>query len=169
MDIPIVETERLRLRGFVLSDFEELVKLNMNQDFVNFFGTGEVISRYESWNVLSMMVGHWQLREFGLWLVEDKISNTFIGRVGCWQPEGWPGVEVAWGISPSYWGKGYAPEAARASIEWAFSNISTNKLISVIHPENKASKRVAIKIGEKHTSTEIVNGKKSDIYTITRD
>jgi RimJ/RimL family protein N-acetyltransferase len=168
MVIPVIETERLRLRGFEASDLDALAALNADERFVKYFGTGKPLTRYESWNVLAMIVGHWHLNHFGLWLVEDRITKEFIGRVGCWQPENWPGIEVAWGISPDYWGLGYATEAARASLQWGFSNLETDMFISVIHPENIASKRVAERIGERYAKTEPVNGKPSDIYAISR-
>lgn len=168
MEIPVIETERLRLRGFEASDLDSFAALNANPRFIKFFGTGQPISRYESWQVMAMLVGHWHLNRFGFWLVEDRETNQFIGRVGCWRPENWPGIEVVWGISPDFWGYGYATEAAKASLEWGFTNLNVDRLISVIHPDNMSSKRVAARIGEVYTTTESVNGKVSDIYEVTR-
>lgn len=166
MNIPIVETERLRLRGISAEDLDDFSEMNANPDFARYFGTGKPLSRWESWNVLTMLAGHWMVRGFGFWFVEEKVTKKFVGRVGIWYPDGRPGTEIGWGISPDYWGKGYATEAARASKDWAFTNLGVDELISVIHPENEASKRVAIRIGEAYRETMDVNGKESHIYSI---
>lgn len=169
MNVPVIETSRLRLRGWKNSDAAALAELNANPEFVRFFGNGEPIDKFESWKVLAMLAGHWMLKGFGFWLVEDKFSNEFVGRVGIWEPEGWPGVETGWGISPKHWGKGYAPEAAIAAMTWGFENLEIDALISVIHPDNHASKMVAYKIGETFSHSQQVNGKLCDIYRITKE
>lgn len=168
MDIPVIETERLRLRGMSAEDLDDFAEMNASPDFAKYFGTGEPLSRWESWNVLAMLAGHWMVRQFGFWFVEEKETRRFVGRVGIWYPDGWPGIEIGWGISPKFWGKGYATEAARASRDWAFQALDLDELISVIHPENEASKRVAMRIGESFRETLTVNGKRSDIYSMSR-
>lgn len=167
MQIPQIETTRLRLRGWQQTDLDAFAELNANPDFVRFLGQGVPISRFDSWKVLTMLTGHWVLKGFGIWVVEDKVSDEFLGRVGIWEPDGWPGIEVGWGIAPKHWGKGYAREAALASIDWGFKNLETDTLISVIHPDNHASKSVAAKVGESFSHHQEVMGKPSDIYRIT--
>lgn len=168
MDVPVIETERLLLRGYKASDLDAFAEMNSDPEFVLYFGTGQPLSRWDSWNVLTMLAGHWMLRGFGFWIVEEKNSGIFVGRVGIWRPDGWPGTEIAWGISKAHWGKGYATEAAEAAKAWAFDNLDIDELISVIHPENEASKKVAIRIGEKYRETTEVNGKVSEIFTVSR-
>jgi len=68
-------------------------------------------------------------------------------RLGPWQPEGWPGSEVGWGIVREYWRRGYAAEGAAAAIDWAFANLGWTEVIHVIDPENHASQGVARKLG----------------------
>lgn len=169
MDVPVIETSRLRLRGWKETDIDALAELNANPEFIRYFGQGVPISRFESWKVLAMLAGHWALKGFGIWVVEDKASGEFLGRVGIWDPADWPGVEIGWGIAPKHWGKGYAPEAARASMEWGFRHLDIDSLISVIHPDNQASKLVARKIGESFSHSQEVMGKMSDIYKITAE
>jgi RimJ/RimL family protein N-acetyltransferase len=108
------------------------------------------------------------VRGFGFWFVEERETKKFVGRVGIWHPDGWPGTEIGWGIAAEYWGKGYATEAAVSARDWAFKSLEIDELISVIHPDNEASKKVAFRIGEKFKKTMDVNGKKSDIYAISR-
>jgi RimJ/RimL family protein N-acetyltransferase len=168
MLIPEIETDRLRLRGMKNSDLDAFAEMNADPEFARYFGTGEPLSRFDSWKVLSMLAGHWALNGFGFWIVEEKQSNQLIGRVGIWNPDGWPGTEIGWGIAREHWGKGYATEAALAAKNWAFDHLDIDELISVIHPDNEASKRVAKRIGEVYTKTIDVLGKTSDIYTIRR-
>ena len=66
------------------------------------------------WRNAAIMAGHWALHGFGMFVVEEKASGTFVGRVGPVYPPGWPGFEVGWGIATEFRGKGYAVEAARA-------------------------------------------------------
>ena len=74
-------------------------------------------------------------------------EGELIGRIGLWQPEGWPGLEVGWLLGREAWGHGYATEAARASMEYAWSELGADRLISLIDPENVASQRVAERLG----------------------
>ncbi len=94
------------------------------------------------------MIGHWQVWGTGTWVVEHKETGAFIGFVGFSEPEGWPGLELAWTLARRYWGHGYATEAAREALAYAFTLLKRERVISLIHPENRASIRVAKRIGE---------------------
>lgn len=167
--VPTLTTSRLKLRGFEESDLDPLAEMNANPEFAKFLGNGKPLSRWESWNILMMLAGHWALRGYGMWLVENKKTREFVGRVGIWYPAGWPKVEISWGIAPAHWGNGYATEAAEVAMHWAFSNLELNELVSIIHPDNEASKKVARRLGERYKVTTKVNGRKSYIYSITRE
>lgn len=169
MDIPILETERLRLRGFRETDIDDFSTLNANPEFVAHIGQGEPISATDSWNVMCWLIGHWHIRGYGFWVIEDKSTGEFLGRAGLWRPHEWPGVEIGWGLTPKVWGRGYATEAAHAILEWGFNHILCDEIISVIHPDNEASKKVARRIGETFKETAVVNGKASEIFAITRE
>jgi RimJ/RimL family protein N-acetyltransferase len=79
--------------------------------------------------------------------VIEKASGLWVGRVGPWVPEGWPGTEVGWAIAKPAYGKGYATEAATAAIDWAFEALGWTDVIHCIDPENIASQRVAERLG----------------------
>jgi RimJ/RimL family protein N-acetyltransferase len=79
--------------------------------------------------------------------VIEKASGRWIGRVGPWRPEGWPGAEVGWGFDRSAWGKGYATESAAATIDWAFDRLGWGDVIHCIDPDNAPSARVAERLG----------------------
>ena len=79
--------------------------------------------------------------------VIEKASGRWVGRVGPWQPEGWPGAEVGWGLERSAWGKGYATESAEAAIDWAFDALGWDDVIHCIDPGQRPSARVAERLG----------------------
>jgi RimJ/RimL family protein N-acetyltransferase len=112
------------------------------------------------------MLGHWSVRGYGQFAVESKASGAFLGRVGLYEPDPWPGIEIAWALARAHWGQGFAPEAATAVRDWAFGTLKLPRLVSVIIPENRASIRVAEKIGERLDRDDKIDGMSVRIYAI---
>jgi RimJ/RimL family protein N-acetyltransferase len=100
--------------------------------------------------------------------VEEKATRKFIGRIGFLNPEGWPAFEIGWTLSRESWGKGYATEGAQRALQYAFRDLDKKHVISLIHPENRASIRVAERLGEKPEGTAEVLGIPVIIYGIDR-
>ena len=142
-----LETERLIMRMWRDADFEEYAELCADPEVMRFLG-GKVFDRTEAWRQMASMIGHWYLRGYGIWAVEEKESGRLAGRIGCINPEGWPGFEVGWTLKREFWGKGYATEAGRRALEYGFNELDKPHIISLIHPENRASIRVAERLGE---------------------
>lgn len=161
--IPLIETERLLLRGLRAGDLDEVARLNADPAFVRHLGH-HPMSREDSWRQLAMFLGHWQLRGYGFWAVEEKASGRCIGRIGCHEPEGWPAFEVAWALDPAVWGRGLATEGGRAALDFAQRGLGRREVISVVHPENAASIRVAEKLGGRLARRETVRGIEVLIY-----
>jgi RimJ/RimL family protein N-acetyltransferase len=164
-----LETERLVLRMFRDSDTDAYAEMVGDPEVMRFLGGGKPVSRAEAWRNMAMIVGHWHLRGYGMWAVEERASGELVGRVGCWRPEGWPGVEVGWTLRRAYWGRGYATEAARASLRYGFETLNQTRIISLIAPENINSIRVAERLGEKPGDDWDVFGTKVVIYGIERE
>src|SRR5262245_35481609 len=137
-----LETDRLVLRMFREADLDAYSEMCGDEEVMRYLG-GIAMNRSEAWRSIAMILGHWHLRGFGLWAVEERASGLLAGRVGCWQPEGWPGLEIAWTLRRSFWGKGYATEAARVALDIAFTKLSQTHVISLIDTENQRSARVA--------------------------
>ena len=162
-----VETERLVLRMFRESDTDAYAEMVADPEVMRFLG--KPMSRQEAWRNMAMVLGHWHLRGFGFWAVEEKATGELAGRVGCWRPEGWPGLEVGWTLRRRFWGRGYATEAARASIDYAFTTLKQTRVISLIAPENINSIRVAERLGEKPEGEWEVFGTKVIIHAVRRE
>jgi RimJ/RimL family protein N-acetyltransferase len=147
------------------SDFEEYAAIHTDAE-VTRFTTRTHLDRMEAWRHLAMIVGHWHLRGFGMWGVFERDSGHLAGRVGFHQPEGWPDFELGWTMGRASWGKGYAPEAARACLDYAFNVMKRDHVISLIDPNNVASIRVAEKIGETLEGETEVGGHRVLIYGV---
>ena len=140
-------SERLLLRMFRESDFDAYAEMCADPEVMRYLGDGQPLSREDAWRNLALVVGHWQLRGFGLWAVEEKRTGALVGRVGCWQPEGWPGFEVGWALRRQFWRQGFATEAALQAVDFAFNRLGRDRVISLIQPENGASVAVALRLG----------------------
>ncbi len=147
MDAPRLETERLVLRPPSQDDFEGWAEFHGDAEAMAWIGGP--MSRAAAWRSLACATGMWTLLEFGEFSAIDKASGRWVGRVGPWQPEGWPGTEVGWMFLRSCWGRGLATEAAIASMDWAFETLGWDEVIHVIHPRNVASQAVARRVGSR--------------------
>ena len=161
MDIPVLETERLILRAWRQSDFEP---------YAEFFASeasrmvGGPVHRNEAWRKMATMAGHWMLRGFGMWAVEEKSTGDFCGQCGLWFPDGWPEPEVGWALVLRKQGRGYATEAARRARAYAFETLGWTRLVSCIEAANTPSIRVAERLGAVHDYTQSIPGRTFDVY-----
>lgn len=168
VEVPLVDTPRLLLRPWRDDDLDGYAAMCADPEVMRHMGDGSTLDRADAWRSMAMFVGHWQLRGFGMWAVEERATQRFIGRVGLHQPEGWPGLEVGWMLARDTWDRGYATEAARASLEFAWNVVGVEHVISVIAPENAASVRVAERLGEAPEGTLDLNGLEVVLYGIDR-
>ena len=164
----MIQTERLVLRMFRESDTDAYAEMLADPEVMRFLG-GRPLPRAEAWRNMAMVLGHWHLRGYGFWAVEEKESGELVGRVGCWRPEGWPRLEVGWTLRRRFWGRGFATEAARASVAYAFEALDQTRVISLIAPENVNSIRVAERLGERPEGDWEVFGKKVIVYAAWRE
>ncbi len=164
-----LNTERLTLRMFREDDFEAFAAICADAEVMRFLGEGKPMTRPEAWRHMAFLVGHWHLRGYGHWAVEEKATGRLVGRIGFLNPEGWPAFEIGWTLARESWGRGYATEGARRALEYAFTELERNHVISLIAPENQASIKVAERLGERLESETELLGKRLLIYGIDRD
>lgn len=153
IEIPQIETARLRLTSLGDRHFEAYASMLSDESSTRFVGDGEPLDRMNAWRSMAMLLGHWALRGYGMWAVELKDSGEFVGRVGLHHPEGWPDLELGWMLMPGQRGHGYATEAARAALDFAFNKLHAPHAISLIRVENSASERVARRLGARQATT----------------
>jgi RimJ/RimL family protein N-acetyltransferase len=161
-------SKRLLLRMFRESDLDAYAAMCGDPEVMRYLGAGYPLTRAESWRNMALVLGHWQLRGFGLWAVEERSTGLLAGRVGCWQPEGWPGREIGWTFRREFWGRGYATEAAQTVLADGFSHPGTSRLISLIHPQNERSIAVALRLGMRREHETEIMGQSARIYGIER-
>lgn len=146
MDIPIIETKRCILRDYREEDFEAFADfyLSSRSQFV-----GGPRPKEQSWRGFAALAGHWSLRGYGRWMVEDRESGELLGNVGLWYPHGWPEPEVGWILFEKAEGRGIAFEAAKASLDYAFQRLGFSTLISLVAENNTRSSSLAKRLGAK--------------------
>ncbi|MFN3449767.1 MAG: GNAT family N-acetyltransferase [Roseococcus sp.] len=168
--VPVLRTPRLVLRGFREEDLDALAAMQADPEVMRHLGVGESAGRprgrIESWQHMAQFMGQWALRGCGIWAVEH--AGRFVGRVGILHPEGWPGPELAYALAREAWGRGLAVEAARAALAWAEAHLPARSIISLIRPENEASRRVARSLGGVCTGRVLVMGVEAERWEYAR-
>jgi len=161
--IPVLTTERLSMRGPVAADFEPVAAF-LDSDRAAWIGGRR--NRADAWRTFAVLVGHWALRGYGMWSVDERATGAFVGMVGLYYPEDWLAPEVGWWIVDAECeGKGYACEAAVAARRYAFDIVGWPEVFSVIAPENARSIRLAERLGATLDRTVTApNGRPASIY-----
>jgi RimJ/RimL family protein N-acetyltransferase len=167
-EIPTLETERLRLRPLAPSDFDDYAELTADPEVARYL-LRSTFSREQAWRVLTFLMGHWRMRGYGMWAVESKATAGFLGMLGFSNPAGWPGFELAWTLARRFWGNGYATEGAWAALAYAFTALDKDRVISLIHPDNQASIRVAERLGERLAGRIDLLGEERLVYAVDRE
>lgn len=142
--IPRLSTRNLLLREYRQEDFAV---------FAAFYGTdrsrfiGGPLTPELAWRGLAAHLGHWALRGYGFWAVEERATGRFCGHVGLWCPEGWLEPEVGWVLMDHAEGRGIAHEAALAARHYAYHVLRWPTAVSLIDPANTRSIRLAERMG----------------------
>lgn len=166
--VPILETERLRLRGHTLSDFEALAAMWADPVVVRHI-SGKPSTREECWNRLIRYAGLWPLLGYGYWVIEEKASGRFAGDGGFadFKREIDPPIdapEQGWALAPWAHGRGFASEAVAAMIVWAETHFRRRDFMCIISPDNAASIRVAEKVGYREITRTTFKGEPTIMF-----
>jgi RimJ/RimL family protein N-acetyltransferase len=144
---PTLITARLILRPTQAEDFEGWAALMSDPECTRYLGG--VQSRALAWRGFATVAGSWQLYGFSMFSVIERATQRWVGRLGPWRPEGWPGDEVGWGLVRSAWGQGYAIEGTTAAIDWAIDHLRWQSVVHAIDPANERSQTVAKRLGSR--------------------
>jgi|SRR5690349_16354814 len=167
LEAPTLETERLQMRPIGIRDVDDYAALNADPEVTRFLGGPW--DRGRAWRHLAFIIGHWRLGRPGMWALEEKGTGAFVGTAGFSEPEGWPGFELAGVLGRRFWGCGYATEAGRAALDYAFTVLKKDLVISLVHPENQASIRLVERLGERLLCRIEHLGKEMLCYGIDRE
>lgn len=162
----VVETERLVLRRPAEADVDALLPL-FDTEVVRYLN-GEVPDRAEMWRAVAVLLGHWDMRGYGMYVWEERATGTVVGRGGLWYPAGWPQLEVGWMLGRRWWGRGYATEAGRAALALGWRLLDPPWICSVIRPGNDASMAVARRLGGRPADRRHLRGFEVEVWRYDR-
>ena len=151
MNIPTLETQRLRLRPHRPEDLAACTAMWADPSVTRYIG-GRPFTREEVWARLLRYAGHWRWMGYGFWVIEERLSERFVGEIGLadfkrdMEPTLDVGPEAGWALAPSAHGRGFATEALLKVTHWNDQRTG-GAIACVIHPDNGASIRVAGKCG----------------------
>jgi RimJ/RimL family protein N-acetyltransferase len=156
-----VVTERLTLRRFAADDVDELTAVFAKPEVWE-FPFGRAFTRDETAAFLTAQIDQYESCGVACWLATERATARVVGYVGIsvptFHPEILPTVEVGWRLDPDVWGRGYATEGARASLEQAFGPLGLDRVCSLPQAENTASVRVAERLGMRRERTVTLPG-----------
>lgn len=158
-----LETERLWLRQFRETDWRDLFEYYSDRRATR-YTFGRDLNEGDTWRIMCGMIGHWQLRGYGPYALEEKAGGKVLGTVGFWYPNDWPEPEIKWGLAAHAWGRGFASEAARAVLRIGREYLPEIRFISMIHPGNAASIRLARALGAGFESEVDYEGELCHVY-----
>lgn len=144
-----IETPRLLLRRWKDADLNDFIKMNSDPDVMKYFP--EAYGAERTIKLYKIIQDEFSKYGYGLYAVEEKSSNKFIGFVGFhwadFDADFCPCIEIGWRLKKEYWHKGYATEGAIACMKHGFTNLGFDKVYSFTAVENTPSQRVMKRIG----------------------
>lgn len=145
MTSPVLFTRNLLLRPLNGDDFEPWAAFHADEETMRYLGGPQ--SRTVAWRSLCTMAGAWSVRGFSMFAMIERATGNWVGRAGPWQPEGWPGTEIGWGVACEFAGRGYAYEAAVAAMDFVVDILGWSDVMHIIDPANHRSIRLAERLG----------------------
>jgi len=165
----VSETPRLRLRRLRLSDIDEVAAMVADPEQMRFYPRPKSRDEVDVW--LAWNLALYEENGFGTWYLESVLDNGFAGYCGI-RPlllDGQREVELAWHVKKTHWNRGLATEAALISMQLGFDQFGLSRLVAIIHPDNRASRRVAQKLGMVEERSLIHDGEPTVVYRTARD
>jgi RimJ/RimL family protein N-acetyltransferase len=154
--IPTLETERLILRSFRNDDHEPVAAFYEHDSGAHYVG-GPMTS-HDAWRRIAAFIGHWHLRGFGPFALEEKATRRWVGWCALWRPPEFPEIELGWTLREAARGRGFVDEAARRVRVYAYETLRLGPLVSFIVADNTPSQRVAERLGARLEGDVMIRG-----------
>jgi ribosomal-protein-alanine N-acetyltransferase len=145
--IPSIRTPRLTLRPLIPIDAEILYNIYQVEGVLNYFPNPKPPPLENVHRFIHSQESHWEHYNYGNWGILPDKEQSIIGWAGLQFLAETKEIEVGYLLNCSFWGHGYATESALASLAYGFNQIKIDQIIALVHPENKASRRVIEKCG----------------------
>jgi RimJ/RimL family protein N-acetyltransferase len=148
--VPVLTTDRLRLRGWRETDLAPMARMNADPEVMAHLGAP--LGRRQSDMMVGRFLQKWQEEpRFGWWVVEDRVSGAFAGFAGLGEPDfEMPMgrcVEIGWRLARHVWGRGFATEAGRACLAHGFGSVALDEIVAFTVPGNARSRAVMSRLG----------------------
>ncbi|MBC7911276.1 MAG: GNAT family N-acetyltransferase [Pyrinomonadaceae bacterium] len=166
--MPSIETARLRLRTFRLSDTDDFYRIWTDPEVIKFFPPWP-LTREKVARSMARSLERWRERNFGLWALELKENGNLIGSAGLQHLDNTTEVEVAYILDTPYWGKGFATEAAKAALRYGFTEVGIERIVAITDPQNVSSRHVMEKLGMKYEKVTHFYGVDNVYYAVSRE
>ena len=164
--IPTIETQRLRLVPPSWECYDVYEKFYTDAEASSAYGGP--IGKEQVWARLKADIGSWYLLGFGVWVIQLKANNRYVGTCGFWQGQEWP-TELTWWVTPDGRGKGIATEASNAALLHAYNEFKWRVVETYMNDENAAARALVEKLGGQKVRREHFNdGLSRDIYQIPK-
>ena len=150
--VPVVETARLRLRGYRADDLGPFVAMWQEPAYYRYLAPAP-LSTEEIWKTLLRNAGHWAVLGYGFWAVEERATGRLVGFIGFGNlkrellPPLGAAPEIGWVLAPAVHGRGYAAEGVTAALAWGEQHFGPGRTVCIIHPDNEPSLRLAARFG----------------------
>jgi len=168
VDVPVLETQRLRLRRFEFADYAGICEIHADPETMRHLGDGKPRDPALTWAQMCMWTGAHALRRGGYFAITRRSDGVLLGRCGVNAQPAWPEPEIAFTLARAHWGQGIAREAAAALRDWAWRTLSPTALVSLVKVGNHASGRVAASLGARLTGTLVFEGKPTERWEYPR-
>lgn len=164
-----IYTERLILRRFNQSDFENYYDILKQEEVTKWLGAGKRKSKEDVKNMMTTFQNHWDKNNYGVWAVIKKEDNRLIGHCGLKPLEDIQEIELLYAFDPKFWGNGYATESARTIIKVAQDELKLKRLVAIVYPNNNKSCNVIEKLGFQYKGEQEHFGVKLFYYELELD
>jgi len=170
--LPILETQRLRLRPINEKDDDNIYELSKNPNVMRYLRNGKTLNRAQAEGDLQHRLrenARLAEKKLGYWAIEWKPMHTFVGWLALKYLDQTEEIEIGYRILEKFWGQGVTTEASHRALQYAFEELELERIVAVALPENKASWRVMEKLGMQYEKDDHFYDNDCVYYSLQRE